>query len=57
MSDREFIKRFLSIRISTICKALDIEPNNIYNLTASKVKFALVRKVLEEELKKLYEKD
>lgn len=57
MSDKEFIREFLKIKISTICKELNIDPTNVYNLTASKDKLKRIRDILESEIKKLYEKD
>ncbi len=57
MSDKEFIREFLKIKISTICKELNIDPTNVYNLTASKDKLKRIRDILESEIKRLYEKD
>lgn len=57
MTDKEFIRAFLDIKITRICKELHLESDikNIYNLTASDEKLKEVRNNLENKLKVLYE--
>lgn len=57
MTDKEFIRSFLDIKITRICKELHLESDikNIYNLTASDEKLKEVRNNLENKLKVLYE--
>lgn len=56
MNDKDFIRGFLDIKVAKICKDLDITPTNVYNGTVSKVKLAKIRKALDEEIAKLYER-
>lgn len=57
MTDKEFIRAFLDIKITRICKELHLESDikNIYNLTASDEKLKEVRNNLENKIKVLYE--
>lgn len=57
MTDKEFIRAFLDIKITRICKELHLESDikNIYNLTASDEKLKEVRNNLEKKIKVLYE--
>lgn len=59
MSDKDFIRAFLDIKLSRICKELHIESDikNIYNLTASSEKIKAVRDSIEDKLKVIYEKN
>ncbi len=56
MNDKDFIRAFLNIKVSKICKDLDITPSNVYNGTVSKDKLNKVRRALDEEINKLYER-
>lgn len=59
MNDKDFIRAFLDIKLSRICKELHIESDikNIYNLTASSEKIKAVRDSIENKLKVIYEKN
>lgn len=59
MTDKEFIRAFLDIKITRICKELHLESDikNIYNLTASDEKLKEVRNNLEKKIKVLYEEN
>ena len=59
MTDKEFIRAFLDIKITRICKELHLESDikNIYNLTASDEKLKEVRNNLENKIKVLYEEN
>ena len=58
MTDKEFIRAFMDIKLSNICRDLNMEKDikNIYNLTASNEKLKAVRELIELKLKVLYEK-
>lgn len=58
MTDKEFIRAFMNIKLSNICRDLNMEKDikNIYNLTASNEKLKAVRELIELKLKVLYEK-
>ena len=56
MNDKDFIRAFLDIKVSRICKELNITPTNVYNGTVSKLKLAKIRKAIDEEINKLYER-
>lgn len=57
MSDKEFIRTFMDIKITSICHELEIDSDikNIYNLTASKDKLKAVRELIERKLEVLHE--
>lgn len=59
VNDKDFIRAFLDIKLSRICKELhmDSDIKNVYNLTTSGDKLKLVRKSLEDKLKVLYENE
>ena len=56
MNDKDFIRGFLDIKVSKICKDLGITPTNVYNGTVSKIKLAKIKRALDEEISKLYER-
>ena len=53
MSDKDFIRAFLDIKLSRICKELHLDSDikNVYNLTISGDKLKIIRKSLEDKLK------
>ena len=59
MSDKDFIRAFLDIKLTRICKELHIESDikNVYNLTASSDKLKVVRESIENKIRGLYEKE
>lgn len=50
-----FIKKFASIKVSSICKKLKINRQNVLNGRASDSKMQKVRDEIEKEIDKLYE--
>lgn len=53
MSDDDFIRRFLNIKLNNICKKYDYNLANIMNGTASKEKRHNCRVLIEDMLTKL----
>lgn len=53
MTDLEFIKNFSKIRISTICRNLKIQSNNIYTGKTKKENIQKVKNEIYKELAKL----
>lgn len=58
MTDKDFIRAFMDIKITSICHELGIDSDikNVYNLTASKDKLKAVRNLIENKLENIYEK-
>lgn len=58
MTDKDFIRAFMDIKITSICHELEIDSDikNVYNLTASKDKLKAVRNLIENKLENIYEK-
>ena len=50
-----FIKKFASIKVSSICKKLQINRQNVLNGRASESNMQKVRDEIEKEIDKLYE--
>lgn len=55
MTDLEFIKRFSSINIKTICEENNVNGGNLWTGKASKKKQHLIRKAIEYKLAKIHE--
>ena len=54
MDDLEFIKKFSKVNISKACKKANVNRGNLYNGNVKKEKIKLVRRILEDELARLY---
>lgn len=54
MDDLEFIKKFSKVNISKACKKAKVNRGNLYNGNVKKEKIKLVRRILEDELARLY---
>ena len=52
--DLTYIKGFSSIKISRVCRALDVDRSNLLNGRLSDKQVKKVRRYLESELAKLY---
>lgn len=55
LQNYNFIKKFASIKVTSICKKLNINRQNVLNGRASDSKMQKVRDEIEKEIDKLYE--
>lgn len=56
MNEKEFVRNFMKIRVTNICKKLGITVSNISEGRASKEKFRQVKDEIEKEFHSLYVK-
>ena len=54
MNDKQFIKGFIDIKVTPICKELGITPSNIVEGRASKEKTKQVKEEIEKRFHMLY---
>lgn len=54
MNDKQFIKGFIDIKVTPICKDLGITPSNIVEGRASKEKTKQVKEEIEKRFHMLY---
>ena len=54
MEDLEYIKKFIKISVTSICKKLKIDKSNLYSGKTTNINIKKVRQEIESEIAKLY---